>query len=113
MKRNVIKIVSLLLVAILCVTVLTTIVNGAGEKTISFRDVDTQTVTESAQDSSGAAGLINQWMGAALTIVQVVGVGVAVIMLIILAITTIFALLVHKHHKKQNKAFFLIQQCRR
>ena len=108
MKRNVIKIVSLLLVAILCVTVLTTIVNGAGEKTISFRDVDTQTVTESAQDSSGAAGLINQWMGAALTIVQVVGVGVAVIMLIILAIKYISAAPSDKAEIKKHAVVYVV-----
>lgn len=105
MKKNVIKAISLLLVAVLCVTVLTTIVNG---ETIGYKNIDTTTVTESAQDTSGAAGLINQWMGAALTIVQVVGVGVAVIMLIILAIKYISAAPSDKAEIKKHAVVYVV-----
>ena len=88
MTKNIVKVLVVALVAALLVVSLSTIVNA---EPVSFSDIDTDTVTKNAQDSSGAASSLNRIIGAAITVVQVVGVGVAIIMLIVLAIKYISA----------------------
>ena len=85
MTKNVIKALVVALVAILMIVSLSTYVNA---EPIKFGDISEGTVTEGAQDTSGAASSLNRIIGAAITVVQVVGVGVAIIMLIVLAINT-------------------------
>ena len=88
MTKNVIKALVVALVAILMIVSLSTYVNA---EPIKFGDISEGTVTEGAQDTSGAASSLNRIIGAAITVVQVVGVGVAIIMLIVLAIKYISA----------------------
>lgn len=81
MKRNIIKCIFVFLLMIIIGSIITATVSQA-----SFSDVDVDFVTEGAKDTSGAADSVNNIMGALLTIIQVAAVGVAIIMLIVLAI---------------------------
>ena len=88
MTKNLVKIMAVALIVVMAVTLMATRVNA----TMSFDEArETDTVTSGAQDTSGAATSINAIIQALLTIAQVVGVGVAVIMLIVLAIKYISA----------------------
>lgn len=92
MTKNVIKVLTVVMIALMLVASLVTLSNAAGTgTTVSFGDIDTDTITSNASDSTGAASSINNIIGSVITIVQVVGVGVAIIMLIVLAIKYISA----------------------
>lgn len=86
MKKSAVKILIISLMITLLITTFSSSVNA-----IKFGDVTESTVTQGAEDTSGAASSINNIVKAIITIVQVVGVGVAVIMLIVLAIKYISA----------------------
>ena len=89
---KVMKAMAVILLAVMIVASICTVVNATGdENEFSFSSVGTNTVTDKAKDTSGAAASINRIVGAVLTIVQGVGCGVAVIMLIVLAIKYISA----------------------
>lgn len=81
MKRNIIKFVLLiLLVSIVFSMTVCTISQAA------FSDVDVEFVTKDAKDTSGTAKSTLNIIQAILVVVQVAATGVAVIMLIVLAI---------------------------
>lgn len=81
MKRNILKyILVFLLIIIIESTIVSTISNA------SFSDVNVDFVTEDAKDESGAGKSVLNIIQAILVIVQVVAMGIAVIMLIVLAI---------------------------
>lgn len=103
---KVMKVMAVMLLAMIVVASMVTFVN-AGE-TISFDGVSTDTVVEGAQDSSGAAASINRIIGSILTIVQVVGCGVAVIMLIVLAIKYISAAPGDKADIKKHAVVYVV-----
>ena len=103
MKKNLIKVCSLILITILCVSVFATIVNA-----VSYSEVDSQFVSNGAQDNTGTSDAIKAIMGAALTVAQVVGVGVAVIMLIVLAIKYISAAPNDKAEIKKHAVVYVV-----
>lgn len=105
MTKNIVKVLVVALVAALLVVSLSTIVNA---EPVSFSDIDTDTVTKNAQDSSGAASSLNRIIGAAITVVQVVGVGVAIIMLIVLAIKYISAAPGDKADIKKHAVVYVV-----
>ena len=105
MSKKVVKVCALLLIAILCVTVVSNIVNA--DYTID----DASSVSrfkENAKDTTDTSKFISDWLGAALVVVQVVGVGVAVIMLIVLAIKYISAAPSDKAEIKKHAVVYVV-----
>ena len=101
---KVMKVMAVILLAVMVVASLTSSVNA-----LSFADAgNTSTVTNAAQDTSGAADSINRIIGSVLTIVQVVGSGVAVIMLIVLAIKYISAAPGDKADIKKHAVVYVV-----
>ena len=105
MKKSIIKACSVLLIVILSVSILTTI---ARADDVSFGNVDSDYVTRNAHDSTGTATAIQKILGAALTVAQVIGVGVAVIMLIVLAIKYISAAPSDKAEIKTHAVVYVV-----
>lgn len=106
MTKNLIKLMAVILVAVMVVAAISTTVNASS--TISFSDVDTDYIANDASDTSGAASSINRIVGSVLTIVQVVGCGVAVIMLIVLAIKYISAAPGDKADIKKHAVVYVV-----
>lgn len=113
MKKSIIKLVVVLLVVMLAFTAVATISNaeeqqkGASKVTLDEAK-DVSKATENAQDTSGAASSINNIIKAMITIVQVVGVGVAIIMLIVLAIKYISAAPGDKADIKKHAVVYVV-----
>lgn len=107
MKKNVMKIAVLLILAVLCVSVFATVVNATGDE-YSFKNYTEQNVRRGAKDKSGVAKIAEQLVGSALTIVQVVGSGVAVIMLVVLAIKYISAAPSDKAEIKKHAVVYVV-----
>lgn len=109
MKRSLIKVMLVTLVAILLVASIAPILYAAeGDLTMNFSEVDEKKITDGAQDTSGAAKSVNRIIGAILTVVQVVGSGVAVIMLIVLAIKYISAAPSDKAEIKKHAVVYVV-----
>lgn len=103
MKRNIIKTMLVVLVAVLLIASIVPSVNA-----VSFSEVNEKTVTEGAKDETGAASSVQNLIGAILTVVQVVGSGVAVIMLIVLAIKYISAAPSDKAEIKKHAVVYVV-----
>lgn len=108
MKKNVIKVLSIALFAVILCTVFSTICLADEKETFSYANISEKTVTANASDNSGAAASVNRLIGSALTIVQVVGSGVAVIMLIVLAIKYISAAPSDKAEIKKHAVVYVV-----
>jgi len=82
MKTKVIKFIVIILMSFLILNIfVSTKAQAAG-----FGGMTVGTVTDNAEDKSGASGVIKDVLGALLTIAQVAASGIAIIMLIVLAI---------------------------
>ncbi len=103
MTKNVIKVLTVIMIALMLVASLVTLSNA-----MSFSEIETSTVTENASDDTGAASSINNIIGSIITIVQVVGVGVAIIMLIVLAIKYISAAPGDKADIKKHAVVYVV-----
>ena len=101
---KVMKVMAVILLAVMIVASICTSANA----TISFDSVDTDYVKNGASDTSGAASSINRIVGSVLTIVKVVGCGVAVIMLIVLAIKYISAAPGDKADIKKHAVVYVV-----
>ena len=101
------KLMKVMAVALLVVMVVAALATSANA-TMSFNAVTTDSVVQGASDSSGAASSINRIIGSVLTIVQVVGCGVAVIMLIVLAIKYISAAPGDKADIKKHAVVYVV-----
>lgn len=109
MTKNVIKVLTVVMIALMLVASLVTLSNAASSSsTVSFGNIDTDTITEGAEDSTGAASSINNIIGSVITIVQVIGVGVAIIMLIVLAIKYISAAPGDKADIKKHAVVYVV-----
>jgi hypothetical protein len=111
MKENMIRIISIILLATICVVALSVInINYAtvdGE--MSFGDVSpNNTIKDNAKDTTGTAKAAQRILQAVLTITQVIGVGVAVIMLIVLAIKYISAAPSDKAEIKKHMVVYVV-----
>ena len=89
MTRKIAKMLVVALLAVILVASLSQAVLATGG--MELKDVTIGKVTDKAKDNSGAAQSVNNIIGAILTVAQVVGTGVAVIMLVVLAIKYIAA----------------------
>ncbi len=105
MTKNVIKVVVVALVTALLIISLATSVSA---EPMSFDDITERTATNGAADTSGAASSLNRIIGSAITVVQVVGVGVAIIMLIVLAIKYISAAPGDKADIKKHAVVYVV-----
>ena len=105
MTKNVIKILTVVMIALILVASLATLSNA---DTVSFGNIETSTITANASDDTGAASSINKIIGSIITIVQVVGVGVAIIMLIVLAIKYISAAPGDKADIKKHAVVYVV-----
>lgn len=110
MKRSLIKVMLVALVAILLVASIVPVLYAQSNPTgtLSFSEIDENKITEGAKDTSGAASSVNRIIGAILTVVQVVGSGVAVIMLIVLAIKYISAAPSDKAEIKKHAVVYVV-----
>jgi len=104
MTKKLIKLMAIVLVVVLSLAV----VSFAGDSTMSFDSISSGSFTKGAQDSTGTAGAVNRIMQAILTITQVIGVGVAVIMLIVLAIKYISAAPGDKADIKKHAVVYVV-----
>ena len=101
-KRFVKIMVAMLLLATICAISINSFA------AMSFNQVTISNLTSEASDSTGAAGSVNRMIGAILTVAQVVGVGVAVIMLIVLAIKYISAAPGDKADIKKHAVVYVV-----
>lgn len=111
MKRSLIKVMLVALVAVLLMATIVPVIyaaDSANNDEISFGNVTEKSVTKGAKDTSGAAASVNRIIGAILTVVQVVGSGVAVIMLIVLAIKYISAAPSDKAEIKKHAVVYVV-----
>lgn len=104
MAKKTIKIIALILLAIVVVASLQSAVFAEEMKA---SDIDLSTFDD-ASDNSGAAKSINNIIGSIITIVQVVGTGVAIIMLIVLAIKYISAAPGDKADIKKHAVVYVV-----
>lgn len=110
MKRNIIKTMLVVLVAILVVASLVSSVYATTDtSTVKFKDAqETSSIVDKAEDTTGAASSVQKIIGSILTVVQVVGSGVAVIMLIVLAIKYISAAPSDKAEIKKHAVVYVV-----
>ena len=101
------KIAKMLIVALLAVVLVMSLSQSVFAE-YSFGKIEVDTVTKTAKDNSGAAKSVNNILGAILTIVQVVGTGVAVIMLVVLAIKYISAAPGDKADIKKHAVVYVV-----
>ena len=107
MKRNLVKMIVILLVAILAVSAVATLVNNVSGMSLSEAN-SVRRFRDGATDSTNASNLMSNWLGAALVVVQVIGVGVAVIMLVVLAIKYISAAPSDKAEIKKHAVVYVV-----
>lgn len=102
MNRKVIKVISILLMILMVVTMLSTSVLAVNWDSIGTDSFD------KVSDQSGAASSATSIIGAILNIVQVIGMGVAVIMLIVMAIKYISAAPSEKAEIKKGVTIYVV-----
>ena len=106
MTRKIAKMLVVALLAVILVASLSQAVLATGG--MELKDVTIGKVTDKAKDNSGAAQSVNNIIGAILTVAQVVGTGVAVIMLVVLAIKYIAAAPGDKAEIKKHAVVYVV-----
>ena len=103
MKNNIKKLFIFIILFLLATSLTMAVVNGMDSKrALGGTDYENPT------DNSEASELMANWLGAALVVVQVVGVGVAVIMLVVLAIKYIAAAPSDKAEIKKHAVVYVV-----
>lgn len=105
MTKKMIKVFVIVLIAIMLVLTTTAF---AEEQGFSAKNYSIKNMYDNAHDNSGASGALSSISGAILTMVQVVGTGVAIIMLIVLAIKYISAAPSDKAEIKKHAVVYVI-----
>lgn len=105
MSKSMVKIVALILMAIMTITVLSQITLAATVDTENAMNVDQ---FKNKTDSSGASESAQNVIGALITIVRVIGTGVAIIMLVVLAIKYISAAPSDKAEIKKHAVVYVV-----
>ncbi len=101
MNRKVIKVVSVLLMMVMVAIMLSTSVFA------TWDDIDINQFN-SVKDNSTASGTFTQVIGSIITLVQVVGMGVAIIMLVVMAIKYISAAPSEKAELKKGITIYVV-----
>ena len=104
MKKSTVKILSIVLLVVLLFVTITPIVKAD----TSFSDVTVGYIKSSAKDTTDTSDTVNKIIGAIMTVAQVIGVGVAVIMLIVLAIKYISAAPSDKAEIKKHAVVYVV-----
>ena len=109
MKNSIMKGIVMILLVALCVCALSTTMVSKADGTIEFDKVSSDnTIKKDAVDTTGTARAAQRILQAILTIAQVIGVGVAVIMLIVLAIKYISAAPSDKAEIKKHMVVYIV-----
>ena len=109
MRKNVINFVAMLLLVVICVCALSTTMVSRADGPMNFSEISSDnTITNNATDTTGTARAAQRILQAILTIAQVIGVGVAVIMLIVLAIKYISAAPSDKAEIKKHMVVYIV-----
>lgn len=106
MNRNVIKVLATILLAIVLVATTVTIANATSEYKASEQNA--KDMFQNATDSTGTSDAATSIIGSIITIVQIIGVGVAIIMLIVLAIKYISAAPGDKAEIKKHAVVYVV-----
>lgn len=106
MSKKTVKFIVLLVVAIMAISTLSQVVLAANEVTQNTSLSVTQ--FDNKGDKTGASSSIQSIIGAFITIVQVVGTGVAIIMLVVLAIKYISAAPSDKAEIKKHAVVYVV-----
>ena len=104
MKKNTIKLLSIVLLTILIICLFFSMVNA---EDISFTSYGPENY-DSAVDSTGTAASANNILGAIMTVAQVIGVGVAIVMLIVLAIKYVYTAPGDKAEIKKHAVVYVV-----
>ena len=109
MKRNALKILSVILVAIMLVASVSTIVlaGGEGEGTTAA-SLSPGEIYRTASDTTDTTSVLSEMIGNVITVVQVIGIGVAIVMLIVLAIKYISAAPGDKADIKKHAVVYVV-----
>ena len=105
MKNNVIKIISIIMLAVMIMTTISEMLNV---QATSIDDVSAAYIRDNAIDTTGASEKIKTIIQAILVVTQVIGVGVAVIMLVVLAIKYISAAPSDKAEIKKHMVVYVV-----
>lgn len=103
MERKVIKVILIFLIIFISSNLFFNLTSRA-----SYSSVDVDFVTNGAKDDSGAASSANKIIGAILTVCQMAGSGIAVIMLIVLAIKYLSAAPSDKAQIKNSAVIYIV-----
>lgn len=97
-KRKVMRIISIALIAIFALMMLSQVASAASLDTSSFK----------REDQSGASNAVTNIIGSIINIAQIIGMGVAIIMLVVLAIQYIAAAPEGKAEIKKNATIYIV-----
>ncbi len=107
MKNNVIRAIAVVMLVAMIVCAFSAVVSVRAES-VSFNSISSGSITNGAQDNTGTAKTAQTVIQAVLTVAQVIGVGVAVIMLIVLAIKYISAAPNDKAEIKKHMVVYVV-----
>ncbi len=105
MKKSTLK---LLVTILLVLALISSLVIVANAETKKASEISIGTMWEEASDSTGTYGTVNTIIGTIITVAQVIGIGVAIIMLIVLAIKYISAAPSDKAEIKKHAVVYVV-----
>ena len=108
MKNNVIRAIAVVMLVALIVCAFSAVLSVFAEEDMTFNSISSTSVTANASDNTGTARAAQKVLQSVLTIAQVIGVGVAVIMLIVLAIKYISAAPNDKAEIKKHMVVYVV-----
>ena len=103
-KSKVMRIISIALIAVFALMILSQVSFAANNQSIA----DMSTTIFTRTDQSGASNAVTNIIGSIINIAQIVGMGVAIIMLIVLAIQYIAAAPEGKAEIKKNSTIYIV-----
>lgn len=104
-KSKVMRIISIALIAIFALMMLSQVTLAAGEAASSL---DPSSMFSGKTDNSGASNAVTNIIGSIINIAQIIGMGVAIIMLVVLAIQYIAAAPEGKAEIKKNATIYIV-----
>ena len=105
MSKNTVKIISTLLIALTLLFSISTLVLAEGT---TMSSITVKGLTNDASDPTDTTSTVGKIIGAIMTVAQVIGIGVAVIMLIVLAIKYISAAPSDKAEIKKHAVVYVV-----
>jgi hypothetical protein len=106
MKNNVIRLITIIMLAVMIMSAFSGLLLAS--EGISYNQISPKKTTENAVDNTGTAQTVLEVIQAILTVAQVIGVGTAVIMLIVLAIKYISAAPNDKAEIKKHMVVYVV-----